>query len=95
MTNRRAIRLFASDYPHDYPEVEAILMMHAHRLNSTEVSVQMRPRSTGKSTIHSWRSLYYMLKVLLAIFIGLLRRPQLVPRADVPAGPEETLKTRA
>ena len=32
MTNRRGIELFARDYPHDYPEVEAILMLHAHRL---------------------------------------------------------------
>ena len=30
--NRRAIALFARDYPHDYPEVEAVLMLHAHRL---------------------------------------------------------------
>ena len=32
MTNRREIELFARDYPHDYPEVEAILMLHAHSL---------------------------------------------------------------
>ncbi len=31
MTSRRGIELFARDYPHDYPEVEAILLMHAHR----------------------------------------------------------------
>ena len=30
--NRRAIELFARDYPHDYPEVEAVLMVHYHRL---------------------------------------------------------------
>ena len=30
--NRRAIGLFARDYPHDYPEVEAVLMLHHHRL---------------------------------------------------------------
>ena len=32
MTNRHGIELFARDYPHDYPEVEAVLMVHAHRL---------------------------------------------------------------
>ena len=37
MTNRRGIELFARDYPHDYPEVEAILMLHAHRLRIHEV----------------------------------------------------------
>src|SRR5208282_533979 len=34
MTNRRGIELFARDYPQDYPEVEAILLMHSHRLRS-------------------------------------------------------------
>ncbi len=74
MTNRRAIHLFADDYPHDYPEVEAILLMHVHRLRCCEVPVRMRPRTTGESAISSWRSAYYMLKVLLAIAIGLCRR---------------------
>ena len=35
--NRRAIALFARDYPHDYPEVEAVLMLHHHRLTMREV----------------------------------------------------------
>lgn len=74
MTNRRAIHLFADDYPHDYPEVEAILLMHAHRLSSCEVPVRMRPRTTGESAISFWWSAYYMLKVLLAIAVGLFRR---------------------
>ena len=39
--NRRAIELFARDYPHDYPEVEAVLMVHCHRLRMREVPVQM------------------------------------------------------
>jgi glycosyltransferase involved in cell wall biosynthesis len=74
MTNRRGIELFARDYPHDYPEVEAILLMHAHRLRSCEIPVQMRPRLTGESVISSTQSVYYMVKVLLAVFVGLFRR---------------------
>ena len=35
MTNRRGIELFARDYPHDYPEVEAILMLHTTACGST------------------------------------------------------------
>jgi glycosyltransferase involved in cell wall biosynthesis len=73
MTNRRGIELFAHDYPHDYPEVEAILLMHAHRLRSCEIPVQMRPRLTGESAISSTQSVYYMVKVLLAVFVGLFR----------------------
>lgn len=74
MTNRRGIELFAHDYPHDYPEVEAILLMHAHKLRSCEIPVQMRPRLTGESAISSTQSVYYMVKVLLAVFVGLFRR---------------------
>jgi glycosyltransferase involved in cell wall biosynthesis len=79
--NRRAIALFASDYPHDYPEVEAVLMVHAHRLRMREVPVLMHARGHGRSSITRARSLYYMIKVSLALLVGLLRR-----RAVVDAG---------
>jgi glycosyltransferase involved in cell wall biosynthesis len=82
MTTRRGIELFARDYPHDYPEVEAILMMHAHQLQSAEIPVTMRSRSSGVSSINSTRSVYYMIKVLLAIFIGLFRTRPVVMAGD-------------
>ena len=72
--NRRAIRLFAADYPHDYPEVEATVLVARHGLTMVEVPVQMRVRETGNSSITALRSVYYMVKVLLALFIGLFRR---------------------
>ena len=72
--NRRAIRLFAADYPHDYPEVEAVVMVSRHRLRLKEVPVRMRERSGGRSSITAFRSVYYMVKVLLAIVVGLFRR---------------------
>jgi glycosyltransferase involved in cell wall biosynthesis len=72
--NRKAIRLFATDYPHDYPEVESIVLLSRHRLRMLEVPVQMRVRETGNSSITTLRSVYYMVKVLLALFIGLFRR---------------------
>ena len=71
MANRRGIELFARDYPHDYPEVEAILMLHHHRLRIHEVPVKMNARGFGRSSIDYPRSAYYMAKVLLAIFVGL------------------------
>jgi hypothetical protein len=74
MANRRGIELFARDYPHDYPEVEAILMLNAHRLRLHEVPVRMNARGFGRSSIDYPRSAYYMAKVLLAIFVGLFRR---------------------
>ncbi len=85
MTNRRGIELFARDYPHDYPEVEAILLMHAHRLRSCEIPVRMRPRLTGQSVISSSQSVYYMVKVLLAVFVGLFRRRPTIEPGDRPA----------
>jgi glycosyltransferase involved in cell wall biosynthesis len=74
MTNRRGIELFARDYPHDYPEVEALLMLHAHHLRIHEVQVRMNARGFGRSSIDYPRSAYYMAKVLLALFVGLFRR---------------------
>jgi glycosyltransferase involved in cell wall biosynthesis len=72
--NRRGIALFARDYPHDYPEVEATVMVFRHRLRLVEVPVAMRERGSGSSSITALRSIYYMVKVLLAIFVGLFRR---------------------
>jgi glycosyltransferase involved in cell wall biosynthesis len=72
--NRRAIQVFARDYPHDYPEVEAVLMLHHHRLRMREVAVRMFQRGGGTSSIRSGKSAYYMIKVLLALFVGLARR---------------------
>jgi glycosyltransferase involved in cell wall biosynthesis len=72
--NRNGIALFARDYPHDYPEVEATVMVFRHRLRLVEVPVTMRERSGGRSSITALRSIYYMVKVLLALFVGLFRR---------------------
>ena len=83
--NRRAIRLFASDYPHDYPEVEAVLMLHHHDLSMREVPVQMHARGGGASSITSGKSAYYMVKVLLALFIGLFRARPTPVAEDPPA----------
>jgi glycosyltransferase involved in cell wall biosynthesis len=72
--NRLGIRLFAADYPHDYPEAEATVMVFKHRLRLQEVPVKMRARETGRSSITTMRSVYYMIKVVLAIFVALFRR---------------------
>ena len=72
--NRLGIRLFAADYPHDYPEAEATVMVFKHRLRLQEVPVKMRPRESGRSSITTLRSVYYMVKVVLAIFVALFRR---------------------
>ena len=76
--NRRGIRLFAADYPHDYPEVEAVVTATRGNLRVCEVPVLMRPRLAGESSITAFRSFYYVVKVLLALFVGLFPRQRLV-----------------
>lgn len=81
--NRRAIELFAEKYPHDYPEVEAVLMLHQHRLRMREIPVKMYTRGGGTSSIGTGKSAYYMVKVLLALFVGLARPRPAVASVDL------------
>ena len=69
-----AIELFAREYPHDYPEVEATLVALRSGLRLTHVQVEMRERETGSSSITFVRSLYYIVKVMLALLVSSLRR---------------------
>ena len=57
----------------------------AAALRSAEVPVRMRARLGGESSINASQSAYYMVKVLLAIFVGLFRARPTVARAIVPA----------
>jgi glycosyltransferase involved in cell wall biosynthesis len=72
--NRSGIALFASDYPSDYPEVEATVLLLKHRLRLVEVPVRMREREHGSSSITFLRSLYYAVKVTLALLVAMGRR---------------------
>ena len=72
--NRRGIALFARDYPSDYPEVEATVLLLKHKLRLVEVPVQMREREHGSSSITFLRSVYYAIKVTLALFVAMARR---------------------
>ncbi|QEL18370.1 glycosyltransferase family 2 protein [Limnoglobus roseus] len=68
-----AWRRFAESYPEDYPEPESLHWCLRNRLAVGEVAVRMRSRAAGVSSIRSWRSAFYMLKVSLAILIDRLR----------------------
>jgi hypothetical protein len=72
--NRRAIAVYAADLPHDYPEVEGMVMAIKHRIRLVEVPVTMREREHGRSSIGTLASIYYMIKILLALFVDLFRR---------------------
>ncbi|UJF35206.1 glycosyltransferase family 2 protein [Paenibacillus hexagrammi] len=71
--NRDIIRLFADYYPEDYPEVEAIMLLERQRYRVMETSVLMHSRQAGRSSITPLKSLYYMLKVSLAVCITRIR----------------------
>jgi hypothetical protein len=75
--NRRGIALFARDYPSDYPEVEATLLVLRSRLRLVEVPVEMREREHGRSSITLVRSIYYVFKVTLALLVAMGRRATL------------------
>jgi hypothetical protein len=72
--DRTGIELFAAEFPHDYPEVEATLVALRSGLRLAQVQVGMRERETGSSSITFVRSLYYMVKVMLALLVASLRR---------------------
>lgn len=67
--NRKGIELFAREYAQDYPEPEAIVVSAMNDIRIKEVSVVMNERDGGTSSIHGLKSIYYMLKVSLAICI--------------------------
>lgn len=72
--NRGLIRLFAAEYPKDYPEPETIVAAHRNKFRITEVPVIMNPRQEGVSSITSFKAIYYMIKVSLAIAIASIAR---------------------
>lgn len=71
---KNAIVLFSSHYPEDYPEVEALVLAHKKGLRIEEVPSRMSPRMIGKSSITTVKAIYYMVKVLLAVFVDLIKR---------------------
>lgn len=73
-TGRKALLFLSEIYPEDYPEVEALVLLHKKGLRIDEVPVTMAPRRGGKSSITTSRGIYYMVKVLLAISVDLLKK---------------------
>ncbi len=72
--NRRLIEFYSWHYPSDYPEVDAYILMHRLKATAVEVPVRMYARAEGKSSITSFRAMYYMVKVTLSFLINCIRR---------------------
>jgi glycosyltransferase involved in cell wall biosynthesis len=72
--NAKVIELFSRFYPADYPEPESIVFIKRNGYAILEIPVIMQERLGGVSSIKSFRTLYYMIKVSLAILIDKMRR---------------------
>lgn len=73
--NRQAIEFLAQNYPADYPEPEAVILLGKNGFRLSEVFTMMRERQGGDSSIAGLTGIYYMVKVLLAVLMTVLRRP--------------------
>ena len=73
MCNRRTIEMFAKEYPIDYPEPESIVAVLKRKKKVQEIPVIMRARAGGVSSISPLNSIYYMVKVTIAILIERIR----------------------
>lgn len=73
MAGRSVIALYAKNYPKDYPEPESVTVALKKGKRVGEVPVQMNARTEGISSISPRKSVYYMIKVSLAILIAAVR----------------------
>lgn len=73
MLSRPLLYLFSKCYPYDYPEPEALALMRRQGYDFAEVPARFRERIAGVSTIRSWGTLYYVIKVFLALIVDRAR----------------------
>ncbi len=88
--NRKAIITLASFMPQDYPEVEGRVILHKARLRTIEIPTRMRSRVSGVSSINTWRSVYYALKVTVAALVCALKE---IPRTREEMYHGDTIRT--
>ena len=67
--NKEIIKIFASNYPSDYPEPETIVEVIKKGYKVKEIPVKMHERSHGKSSITPLKSIYYMVKVSYSMVV--------------------------
>jgi glycosyltransferase involved in cell wall biosynthesis len=71
--NKKIIRYFAASYPTDYPEVDVLVRLNRKKIKICEVAVEMQERQGGSSSITPLKSIYYMIKVSMAVLVDTLR----------------------
>lgn len=71
--DKQSIALAAHDYPDDYPEPESLVMFSRKNLKICETPIKMRSRDGGRSSIRNFTSLYYCIKVTIAMIFSAIR----------------------
>lgn len=71
--NREVIKFLSETYPQDYPEPESIIILRRNNFRVVEVPVKMRQRIEGRSSITFLKAIYYVVKVVLAIFVDIFK----------------------
>jgi glycosyltransferase involved in cell wall biosynthesis len=77
--NRKSINFLADNYPTDYPEPEAVVLLGKNHFRIKEVWVEMQERQGGVSSISGLKPIYYIVKVMLAVLFSALR-PRVVDK---------------
>jgi glycosyltransferase involved in cell wall biosynthesis len=72
--DKMAINIAANSYPDEYPEPESLVVFARAGLKIEETAVIMKERQGGQSSIRSFSSVYYMIKVSIAMFFAYIRK---------------------
>lgn len=72
--DKEIIKIFSNNYPTEYPEPVSEVTVLKRKLKIDEVPVIMHERQGGKSSIHAWKNVYYMINVTIAMFIESIKR---------------------
>ena len=75
--NRESIEFLSDHYPaFDYPEPEEVILLGKNSFKFHEVFTEMQERTGGTSSIYGYKSVYFMIKVLLSVLMVSIRAPK-------------------
>ena len=71
-SDKNIIKIFAKEYPYEYPE--PITNLSVSNMRIMEIPVKMNKRENGKSSITALKSIYYMINVIFYFFIIMISK---------------------
>lgn len=88
-----AMAFFSRDnYPSDFPDADTLLLFRYAGFTVEEVPVTIRGRLSGSSMHAGWKPIYYVIKMLFAIFIVFLRHKTRAASLRQPPMPTESIE---